>query len=246
MSAIDDFIGRRWKDAKAELLVLDQGYVAKVETELRLYELDLLPAWHPFHVEYNPARRLSKSWHRLLEACFELIMQVEHVRTAAVGLTADANRHLTQTEAGKRANFYFRSWFIHVYTLGERTLSIIERTVQVYSPSSKSSSELTSRYQRRVTREIIRPNSHVRHEFAHGRTDQSRSWASGITEDELWEGMVAIGMTPQMQLVEFGYPSQGSAVLSGKYEQFIDATEGILNIIGSILEELEAEVVIVV
>ena len=59
----------------------------------------------------------------------------------------------------------------------------------------------------------------------------------------MWEGAVAIGMTPQMQLSEFGYPNQAREALSGKYEYFVSLTAGVLNTLGEVLQELEEAIV---
>ena len=243
MATIDDFVSHRWEDAKAELKKRDIEFVDKVESKHQLDKLGLYAPKHPLGIGDIPKRRLSRSWHRLLEACFELTMQAEHVETAAVGLTASANVHLTHMEIAKRSNYHFRSWFIHVHTLGERTQNVIHRTAQTYASDPKLADKLAKRYKRRVDQEIINPRRHVRNQYAHGMTDQSRSWASGITEVEGWEGLVAIGMTPQMHRAELGYPADANDILSGKYEYFIDATTEKFDIIGSILQDLETEIV---
>ena len=244
MVTIEDFVSHRWEDAKAELKKRDPEFVGKAESEHRLNKLGLYAPQHPLGIEDFSIRRLSKPWHRLLEACFELTMQAEHVETAAVYLTACANRQLAHIEIGKRSSYHLRSWFIHAHTLGERTQSVIQKTAQVYVPDPKSVNKLASLYGKRAYQDIIGPIRSRRNQYAHGKTDQSRSWAKGITEDEGWEGLVAIGMTPQMHRTEFGYPTEANDVLSGKYEHFMDATTEIFGIVGSILHDLEAEIVV--
>ena len=83
----------------------------------------------------------------------------------------------------------------------------------------------------------------MRNQYAHGKTVQSRSWASAITEVDEWEILVAAGMTPQIHRAELGYSDDADHLLSGKCEHFMDATKEIFGIVGSILQDLETEIV---
>ena len=119
MASIDDFLDHLWANAKEELRELDRDYVSRVESAARLQAVGL-EASLPYGVSTAPAQRLSTEWHRLLEACTELRMQVDCVRIAAKGLTGEANNGLPSYEAGVQSDFHFRSWFMHVDVMAGR------------------------------------------------------------------------------------------------------------------------------
>ena len=238
MGPMDGFVNRRWADAKATLRKLDEDFVDKLESEVRLGRVGLTTPWQP-GIGRVPAQRLSTEWHRLLEACLELTMQESILKTSADGLTADANHGLPILEVGKHLDYHFRSWVIHVRTLVERTEEVIRWTTKVYMPDSEERTDLDKRLCGRVYEEVTQHISEQRNDYIHG---ARRSWGSGTTEDQLWESLVAMGMTPQNFLEEFRYPDIGNNVMSGKYREFVDATTIYCDRLGSILEELEENI----
>ena len=235
MSSIEDFVNHRWADAKEALRKLDEKFVGELETAVRLNRLGLSAA-SQHEVKSVPQQCLSTEWHRLLESCTELVMQMSVLQAAAVCLTADANRETELVQAGKMADYHFRSWFVHVNTLAERANSVIEWTIEVYVDNEHEGTKLAKEMKARVYREMTEPFKDTRNSNVHG---SRRSWAGGITEDLLWEGMVAIGMTPQLQLEEFHHPTEGRRLKSGKHNYFVNETETICNSLGSILLEFE-------
>ena len=90
MNTIDDFVDRRWQDAKHTLRRLDRGFVDKLESTVRLQSMGLSTPW-PIDIEAKPEGRLPKQWHRLLEACLELTMEVSRLEVSAQSLGADAH-----------------------------------------------------------------------------------------------------------------------------------------------------------
>ena len=192
MESIDDFVNHRWADAKLMLRKLDRDFVDKLECEVRLEAVGLATPWQP-DIGRVPALRLSSEWHRLLEACHELTVQASILQTSAVNLTADANHELPLLEVGRRANYHFRSWFIHARTLAERTDEVIRWTTKVYVTDRETRTNLDKRLQGRVYEEVTKHVIEQRNQYTHG---ARRSWGSGITEDQLWESLVAVGMTP--------------------------------------------------
>ena len=238
MGQIDDFVIHRWVDAKMLLRELDRDFVDKFESEVRLEAIGLTTPWQPDTGRIS-AQRLSSEWHRLLEACHELTVQASILQTSAVNLTADANHELPLLEVGKRANYHFRSWFIHAHTLAERTDELINWTAKVYVPDHETRTSLAKRLKRRVYEEFTRYIDEQRNQYTHG---ARRSWGSAITEDQLWEPLVAVGMTPQKFLDEFHYPEEGTNLSSGKHHRFVALTTSSCDRIGSILQELEAQI----
>ncbi len=238
MGSIDDFVNQRWSDAKEALRQLDKDYVDKIESEDRLQRLELTAPW-PSAVTRRPVQELPSEWHRLLEACVEMVSQVSTLQISAASLTADANKGLSPVEAGKRVDYHFRSWFIHADALADRVNEVIKWTTKVYVADHKARAELGKRLQDRVHREVSEWVKKQRNSYVHA---GPRSWGSGITEDLLWEGSVAVGMTPQRLLSVHRYPDNGDGVRGGKYSFFVDLTNWILDTLGSILQELEVNI----
>ena len=237
MPSIDDFVDHRWENAKDELRKLDGDFVSRLESEHRLQTLGPgMP--QRYSAGKRPKQLLSKEWHHLLEACSELTMQAWNVQVAATSLTAKANVGMSSYEAGLRADYYFRSWFIHATALTERTDDVIRKAADVYIAEPAKSKEVAKRHKTSVYQQITNRIGRQRNDYVH----PNRSWASGITEDQLWEGDVTIGMTPAKFLEEFHYPAQGNDMMAGKFDGYGAETTKILDCIGSILHDLETDI----
>ena len=232
---ISEFIAQRWADAKTALRGLDPEFVSKIEGAVRLNKVGLVPPW-PSSVKPEPRARLLKEWQALAEALFELEAQTDYVKIAAIGLSHSAHKAQSAGEAGKEAHYHFRSWCIHVAALAERVDFVIGKTVQVYMKVGYR--KLLGRYKNRVEDEVKKIVDRQRNEYLHG--DQ-RSWASGITEDKMWELGIAVGLLPRTLLEEFEYPVEGAKVQSGKRAIFEALTEEALNRLGRMLHDLEVE-----
>lgn len=237
MASIDDFVGHRWEDAKEALRKLDGDFVSRLESEQGLQSLGLdMPQL--YSARDRPKRLLSKKWHLLLEACSELVMQARNVQVAAISLTPEANTGLSSYEAGTRADYHFRSWFIHATALTGRTDEVIRKTADVCIPEHGTRSKVVKRHKTSVYQQITKHISTQRNDYVH----PNRSWVSGITEDQLWEGHLAIGMTPTRFLDEFHYPAQGEDMMVRKFDGYVAETTRILDCLGEILQELEADI----
>ena len=184
-----------------------------------------------------PSRRLSSKWHLLLEACFELSMQAWNVQAGANSLTSEAFTGLPKHQAGIRVDYHLRSWFIHVDALATRTDDVINKTTETYIADPAKSKQISEHHQTVVNRRIRQRVRRQRNDYLHAR----RSWASGVTEDELWENLVSGGMTPAKFLNEFRYPALAADATRGKYDDFIGETTNIHDSVGSILQGLESD-----
>lgn len=236
MPSVDDFVNRRWDDARETLVKLAPDSVSSLESEHRPQVLGLdMP--QQFTIGDRPKRILSKKWHRVLEACLELTMQSRNLQVAAISLTADACEGFSRTEAGMRADYHFRSWFIHVAALSERTCDVIRKTAEEYIAESGKRTEVTKRYQNKVYEQVTKHVDQQRNNFLHAK----RSWASGSTEEGLWEGQVTEGMILVKFLEEFHYPTVGSHVMAGKYGGLVCGTSEMLSCIGKSLRKFELE-----
>jgi hypothetical protein len=231
---ISDFFAHRWGQAKAKLSKLDPAFVLAIGNELPLNEMGLVVPWPSTDVT-KPRVRLSAGWHQLLEACVELKIQADCLETAAVLLTPSTYNGRPPQPTGKEAVYHFRSWFVHAAAVAERTEAVIEKMVELFAKNRKG---LAKRLRGRVYREI---SSHVdkqRQDYLHG---FRRSWVSGITEDQLWEGNVAVGLLPEMLVEQFFYPKEGQDTHSGKHSPFATVTNELLARVGRILDDLETE-----
>ena len=144
---------------------------------------------------------------------------------------------LSSYETGLRADYHFRSWFIHATALTERTEDVIRKTADVYIAESGHRTKVVERHKTSVYQQITERIRKQRNDYVH----PNRSWASGITEDQLWEGHVAIGMTPTKFLDEFHYQVQGKVLIDGKYDGYAAETTLILDCIGFVLEDFEGD-----
>ncbi len=187
----------------------------------------------------SPARRLSKKWHRLLESCDELNIEESVLWVSSDYLKPDANRGISEVEAGRRADYHIRSWFIHINNLIERVGDVVRKTANVYVADDKERKELVSRYKERVE-EIAREIRQERNQYAHGSASNA---AREMTEKGLWELVVALGDIPIKYHVEGVYPYLAHHLMSGMYAGSLGKiTEKMCEDLGAILLELEADV----
>ena len=114
-----------------------------------------------------------------------------------------------------------------------------KRGLLVYIADRSGRNEVAKRHKVSACRQVTEQVNRQRNQYAHGTT---RSWASGITEDQLWEPHVVVGMTPPRFLDEFRYPAQGNNIISGKYDGYVGATKRIHDCLGGILQQLEGDI----
>ena len=147
--SIDDFVNHRWADAKEALRKLEADFVERSENTVNLQRMGLSPPWQADGQE-TPMSQLPKEWHRLLEACVEIVLQRTRLQVATHGLSAVGNSDLSKFEAGKQQTYHFGSWFIYANTLAERTGDIVRRTSELYVSDPPLAKELTKRYKESV------------------------------------------------------------------------------------------------
>ena len=266
MPSIEDFVNNRQADALEELKRLDPDFVEIVSSTVRLQNLDLSPAepnfglyapvytsdpavlsfaWQPVNPvdqipDRVPKQRLPQEWHALLESCYELAMQVSTLRTAADYLKAESYEGMSRVEIGKRSVYHWRSWFIHAKALTERVKKgVIKQTTEVYIADIDERRNMEKRYREAVHKQLETKIAEPRNDFVHANRPR---WAKGITDKSLWEGSLAAGLTIQKSLDEFGYPKYADEAESGVSGLFVVDTEGICNILGNILYDLERDI----
>lgn len=236
--SIHEFVESRWADAKAELQKFDSAFVHKIESTVRLQDGGLETPW-PVDVGDRPVRPLPKDWRRLLEACYEMTVGVSILQVTAHDLTAEANRGLPPAEVGRRFLHHNSAWFVHAMSLTEAADRVIHSTADVYVVDSAGRADLSNHYKQRVRQDITGEISGPRNDYVH----PSRvPLASSITGDRLWEPLVAARLTPQRNIQEVLWPYFGDRVLSGVYDPIVKRTAKILERLGTILQEVEADI----
>lgn len=253
MPSIDDFINHRWTDAKERMRDLDSGFVDQLESEIQLRRLGLTPPGSPWWsdeiVSQEPQRRLSTEWHRLLEACYELALQVALVQTASDSLAADrGNSAMSDNEIGKRFVYHIRSWCIHATALAAMTSDAIRNTTELYISDRLVGNEMAKHHcdsvYQRVTKEI--------EEFRNAYVHPKRIMAKEITQGNRWEELVAIATDRQTERTQNGFASIGGSLRSDitrrtgeidpSIENFVPMSSQMLERLGAILSELEEDI----
>ena len=236
MPSMEDFVEHRWADAKEVMRQLDPEFVNRLEMTTRAQAVGLEMPYF-FDLTAPPRKSLPKHWHRFLESCELLSMQVTPVTVAAEGLQALASTELSEVEAGKLADYHLRSWFAHMLALVERTQKVIEQTVEVYLANPDQAKHISGPWTEDVWERVGKRIKRQRNDYLHA----NRSPASAVTEDKLWEGLVAVGMTPGLFLEDFHYPAEAERVTRRFRNAFMPGTLEKLESLGQILEGLERD-----
>lgn len=238
MFSIEDFVNHRWTDAKEALRQLDADFVGTLENDMTLHRLGLTPPRRK-DVIGTPRESLSTDWHRLLEACYEMVRQKDILEVSARYLTDEGCESLPHFDVARKRDYHFRSWVIHADTLCENAEHVIRQSMRVYRPEVQERNPILDTLVKRVECEIRYRFRDIRNDYVH---PQRRSWSRATTEDGHWEGCVSLGMTPRNHLDEFYYPMEAENEISGIYAKSLLETESIFGSLGSILSELEGEI----
>ena len=252
MHSIDEFVNRRWADAKEKLRQLDPSFVAKYEElaakarsedpSLEVTEPVLwLPGQGPvsFFTHRDPRRRLSKEWHSLLEDCYALTMLASIVETGANNLTAETHKTFPQVEAGRQSDYHKHSYVIHSLALLERVKKVITCTTALYISDDRVGQSTTEECYHDRVKPMIERLQELRHEFVHPRNGLG---AEALTKEHHWEHNVAVGFTAQVLLNEFYWPIEGERSKRGEFEWYVGAASQFLDELGFILHELEQDI----
>ena len=205
---IEDFVSNRWSDARAALRKLDPDYVDRLDSLARLERLQLYmpPDWSGTG-DQPPKQRLSKEWHELLEACFELIVQTRNYQTAIANMLSKATESMSDIEAGRHYEYSLHTWLFYQNTVVEHVKTVISFVVKLYASPRGSSNQVKRRYHRKV--DALRKRILAdRKALVHGGGLTSRA----LTEGQWWEGGVATGMLPWHLLDEFTYENRISVI----------------------------------
>lgn len=175
-SGIGDFLLARWEEVKEELTSLDSKFVQTVSSWVSLQEHGIqLPDDLP-----QPSKRLSPDSHHLLEATFEVIRQLDRIY-----LTVD--RALSATNR-RDALYYFDTWIEATHNLCDKINRVVE-----YSCKAHSLGRRKEKYVDGVN-QVKEKIGKIRHGLVHGERQAGGVPSKGITEDQLWEMGVALGL----------------------------------------------------
>ena len=240
MASLEDFINHRWADAKEALRQLDSNFVGTLENDIRFDKLGLTPP--PRQETFRrPNQPLSSDWHRLLEVCYELTRQVDILKASVNCLTQDGSKGTSSIDIARQRDYHFRSWAIHAVTLCDHSDEVIRWSARVYLPPGGASDGLANSYKKSIDDEIRDRLKQIRNDYVH---PANRSWSQAVTENDYWEGCVALGMTPRKHLDEFHYPAEANRASLGLYSEAVTETDKILGRLGSILYRLEADITV--
>ena len=235
LMSIEDFVSNRWSDAKEALRKLDPDFVDRLDSLARLERMQLYmpPDW--IGTEHQiPKKRLSKEWHDLLEACFELIIQARDYRTAISNMASETSRGLSDLEVGKQFAYNFRVWALYQHAIVEHVKTVISFAVKIYPSGKESRNQLKKRHHRKADtlKERIEAD---RQAIVHGGGLTSQE----LTKDQWWEGGVAIGMLPGHVLDEFVYEESGRAIKAGRYDAMLPPSRLFLDALAKVLHDFE-------
>ena len=228
MPSIDDFINRRWADAKEEMRGLDPNFVDELESSD--YPEGLIR-------NRTPRQRLSTEWHRLLGYCCDLSARASLVEIAARSLKALADEVPQSEVAGRQASYHIASWIIYLNALCESVEKVIKGTTALYIYDKNVRKRKEQRYcdsANKYTKEIQK----ARNGFAHAGTLGGES----ITANSHWEAFIAVGITARMLQDDHYRQIMEDELKQGDPNRYIDATERFLEHFGSILGELEKDI----
>ena len=164
-------------------------------------------------------------------------MQVTSVNVAAEGLQSLATDGLSDVEAGILADYHLRSWFAHTLALVERTQRVIEDTAKLYVDNLNEAKRVSDPWKKETREQVGKHVSIQRNDYLHA----NGSLAGEVTKGKLWEGLVAVGMTPDLFLKEFHYPAEANRVRERFRNVFVPGSSERVASLGQILKGLEQD-----
>ena len=202
--AIDDFVRNRWADAKEALRELDPDYVSTMETQLGMERAKS---------DNQPKNRLPKRWHELLEACFELTVTTRNYQTCYTGMSSEGVSGMSDSEAGKMFLYAFHTGLLYQHAVIEHTEKVVSYVLRIYGAREGTRNQLKKAHQH-WAKLAKKRTKEGRNAIAHGGGLVSR----GITEGQIWEPNVVLGIYPSVVL-DHHYVNSGQDVRSGRYDQ---------------------------
>ena len=119
--------------------------------------------------------------------------------------------------------------------LAERTQDLIEQTASLYLDKPGEAKHVSDPWKREVRERVGKHIARQRNDYLHA----NRSPTSTVTQDGLWEGLVAVGMTPDIFLRDFHYPPEAERIRVRFKGVFVPDSSDRIGVLGEIVSGLE-------
>ena len=234
LMTIEDFVHHRWADGKEALRALDSEFVGTMETRLAIESIHLFaPPDMIARSEKQPTKRLSKDWHKLLEACFELTVITRNYQACYRTLSSEATHGMDDVEAGKAFVYGFYTGVTYQDEVIQHIKTVISYVSKVYGVPNQR-----KKHCHELADVLKKQTDDARNAIAHG----GGFIAQALTTEQWWEVSVALGMNPSYLLDEQVYAERGKRLRSGAYDAIIKAgTQQFLEKVASLLHDFEQE-----
>ena len=114
LAPIQEWVGRRWTDAKRVLSDFDPEFVSAVETAQSVSSRGI------YVPEIKSQTQLPETWVQILGSCSEVIWTADLLSLAVEELHPDRYKDLGKPDAGRRAYYHLTNWMHHDYALHEK------------------------------------------------------------------------------------------------------------------------------
>ena len=227
---IENFIDNCWAEAKEELAQNAPEYVAALQATGSLMQHGfVLPEGLP-----SPLWRLPVVWQDCLETTFDVVQTIEWLNLTLALLEANLDR--------RNARYYFEAWIQIAYNLCEKILKLITNSCTLASLNNRTK----KKYRRLVETEVKYKVGQFRQAIVHGVDDTSKGGlgisAKSITNDQLWEGGVFLGLRIIKTGLDSAYEEGGYLSAHDYLTGMTEATTNFLAQLGEILELLDHEI----
>ena len=224
---------------------MDSDFVDQLDSVVRMERMDL---WAPSDMltksKRPPRRRLSKKWHELLEECFELTVISRHYQTSANNMTSEAASGMDDFDVGRLFVYSFYTGVLYQDAVIEHTKTVISLVSRIYGSREGIPNQLKERCHKRADT-LKKRTKEARDGIAHGAhgVGKGRYVSQALTEGQLWENHVAIGILPH-RIIDHHYDERGHSVHSGYYDELIETrSRTFLDNVARLLHDFEQEIV---
>jgi len=225
-----------WGKALAELTLRDPAFIASVQAFDRLSELgDVVLSGTP-----QPTWHFDARWTQVFEACVDVEWQVRRLNRCLSKLNPAVYEGLEGSEAAAEFDYHIASFFMHCYALKEKSERLVTLAFRHFSRLFNANSPMrASSWVHRIKTDLGNRIDPIRSHLVHGVGGRG-AWVTGITEKQLWEGTMAVQLTPQRFLDEFPIPD-GIRRRRTWYRRLAVVTPDLLDRLDRILDELREE-----
>ena len=133
----------------------------------------------------QPRIRLSKRWHELLEACFELTVITRNYQECYRNLTSEAIRTMDDVEAGRLFMYGFYTGVFYQDAVIQHTKTVISYVSRVYMVSNQR-----KKLYHELADTLKKQTDEARNAITHG----GGFVAQALTANQWWEVSAAVGI----------------------------------------------------